>query len=110
MKPLKDFKIVNEEYEEEMQSQLASGFVFEIKPTSVEVEQADDEYMIWFIVLSNGDKLEYDSFKTTSPNPADMKKNYTTFKVNGKNIKLSKSEDEEGYYGAIAAYKRTKKL
>ena len=108
MKQVKDY--LNENYESETEEMLRNGFVIKIEPKKINVIQSDDEYLIFDIVMTNGDRIEYDSFKTMSPNPSHSKNNSTVMSINGKKVKMTESEIEQGWYGAFDAYKRTKKL
>lgn len=108
MKALNQF--LNENYESETLEMLQNRFIIKIEPKKINVEQSDDEYLIFDIQMSNGDKVEYYSFKTISPNPSDIKKNNTEMSINGKKVKMTNLEIEEGLEGAFAAYKRIQKL
>ena len=108
MKQLNDY--LNENYEQETEEMLRNGFVIKIEPKKINVIQSDDEYLIFEIDMTNGDTIEYDSYKPINPNPSVQKNTATVMHVNGKKVKLTKSDIEQGWYGAFDAYKRVRKF
>jgi len=117
MKNIKSFgQFINEEDKLNegagIEQELAEQFKFEINAVKCKVyTDADDAEAFKFdMLMSNGDKIEYDSFFVSSPNPGDAKGDFESLKINGKNFKLASDEERQNYFGVMAAYKRFLKI
>ena len=60
--------------------------------------------------MSNGDKISFDSWHASSPNPRDSERNFDKLKINGKDFKMNDDEMGQNYYGVKDAYKRYLKI
>ena len=81
-----------------------------IEPVSVDVKESDDETLKFILKMSNGDKIEYESYRSSSPDPMSTSQDSANMKINGKSIKLKSDEQNMGVSGAFEAYKRIKKF
>lgn len=99
-----------ETYEKETESLLRKSFVVNIVPVNITMERSDDEYLTFYIEMSNGDKIEYDSYKTISPKPEDAQRNKTKMFINYGEVEMTSSEIEDGIDGALNTYKRIKNM
>ena len=91
-----------------LEKELIDDFVFEVKAVKCKVHTDDDdpEDFRFDMIMSNGDKLSFESSHTSSPNPEDYKNDFDMLKINGKVFKLADDEENQNFYGVMSAYKR----
>jgi len=95
-----------------LEQQLIDDFKFEIKAVKCKVYTDDDdpEALKFDMVMSNGDKISFDSFYASSPNPEDSKNDFEKLKINGKDFKFAADEERQNFYGVMDAYRRYLKI
>jgi len=109
VKKFKEFINENESYEDEFSKEtvkknIEKSFHINIEPISIDINTSNSEELDVSIVMNNGDKLEYRSYYSMSP---DNEENDTAnLSINGRDFKLNDDEFNQSIEGAKLAYKR----
>ena len=92
--------------------EIMNQFKFSIEVASVKMhsEPGDAENFAFDLVMTNGDKISYESHFVSNPYQTFRNDDYEYLKINGKKFKMNSDEEMQNIYGAAAAYRRYLKL